>query len=282
MEFNVETMIDGLYAIDGEKDVFFECLDAISGVKCRLAKTMYEIWRNDVVQNGGIWSNPIRIEDIMSAMSNKFRDSNEAIVKSRNNYVRYVRELVASNVFHRCGRNNFYVYTFEKNILSWSYYSQFPYLYPATLSVLSSSFSEYSKTYLLNKKHDKHKMPPVHYDFAEFVEKMVNKTNPYVRIMLPKFSFEDGYGKTTSSCIQYVDDIKFSSQKHYRYERIADVKINKTIMPKIAMKMGMPAGSQRFYAIDPVNGGDIKAKRKTLFVNHNSNFWKKKSASKQL
>jgi len=181
---------------------FTLCLNAIEkgGVKAmvsvalfnRITSNVYLLKTEGKQKKGSVWSNPIPVEEIIMDCTSRKVLGEKGIAALKPNYSRYIAELIANNVFYRFGKNNFHVYTYEKEVFSWGYMNKkLAFVYPKTVKKLIAS-----KTDLWNLFSHNHK-PGVNSSmmigefserFAMFIDELVQKMPPKTKSRFRKYT----------------------------------------------------------------------------------------------
>jgi len=192
------------------------CYNFIGGVKGKIAISLFNRitgsvcfekveTQEKILRIGSLWSNPLTISDILCDCFSEF-DSKQKYISTKNNYMLYLKDLIDNGVFFRFGKNNFYSYTYEKNIFSWGYMcSGERYIYPQTIKKLLASEDDLMKLFWNIKKPDSsHIMTLDEFiiSFAVFVDEIVCKLPPQVKNRLRKFD------KSKESARLYINETK--------------------------------------------------------------------------
>ena len=149
---------------------------------------------------GSIWSNPITVKEIMCDCESSKIIHGGKFETARSNYNKYLKELLDNNVFYRFGRQNFYIYTYEKEVFSWGYMSSGQsYVYPKTIKKILKS-----RTEMWSRLWNNSKLPgggsvmsteSFQEDFWNLIEDLISKTPPPVKA---KFTEMKRFSKVTS------------------------------------------------------------------------------------
>lgn len=193
------------------------CYNFIGGVRGTIAVSLFNrIISNvylqtlkvdeEVLRVGSLWSNPITIHDVMSDSFSGF--SSESKYRSaKNNYNMYITDLLENKVFYRFGKNNFYAYTYEKNVFSWGYMCKdFSYIYPQTLKRLIKTEGDLWDLFWNVKKPGSEsyvmELDEFMFNFASFIDDKIVYMAPSVKNLFRRFD------KISENARLYIDEIK--------------------------------------------------------------------------
>lgn len=192
------------------------CYNFVGGVKGKIAIVLFNRitgsvcfekveTQEKILRIGSLWSNPLTISDILCDCFSEF-DSKQKYNSTKNNYVSYLKDLLNNGVFFRFGKNNFYSYTYEKNIFSWGYMcSGESYVYPQTVKKLIASEDDLMKLFWNSKKPDfSYVMTLDEFtsSFAVFVDEIVCRLPPQTKNKFRRFD------KSKESARLYINETK--------------------------------------------------------------------------
>lgn len=203
------------------------CYNFIGGVRGTIAVSLFNrIIRNvffkkfmineEILRIGSLWSNPLTISEIMADCFSRF-DSETRYKSTKNNYNTYITDLIDNKVFYKFGKNNFYAYTYEKNIFSWGYMCKdVSYVYPQTLRRLIKTEDDLFNLFWNVKKTGSDfyvmEMDEFVYNFACFIDQVIISMAPTVKNRFRRFD------KVAESAKLYLDEIRSVLEKTKDFE----------------------------------------------------------------
>ena len=200
------------------------CYGMVGGTKSKLAIALFDRVTRSIKlrkdpfeashtkeKKGSIWSNPMRIEEIVSTCT-----SVASLEQSIQNYRRYLNELVEGNLFYRFGRSGHYAYTYERNVCSWACFSSGEaYVYPTLVKKILASESDLWLLFWNQSKNAGEAsvltLDGFTLEFAKFVDGLLDRLAPVAKAKCRRFDPREAprlYLNEITGIVNDMDDFK--------------------------------------------------------------------------
>jgi len=171
----------------------------ISGVYFEVSKEEAKDGTIVSSRTGTIWSEPSTVDDIVCDIY-PFFDNEKTYRSTRNNIQKVLNEIIDQRFFYRFGRNNFYAYTYEKNLVSWKYlFDTESFVYPHTLKKMLSSEADLWALFLNSSKDGDGKLvftlDEFFHHFALFIDGMIGELPKTVGEKFVRFDKSEKYAR---------------------------------------------------------------------------------------